>query len=291
MLCLVVGCSGSPSAPDGGASGDAPWPIDATPDPDPMGDLLGPGFLIDSLAITGGAQAFVQLGNLALNGQLAMAIANGDLMIAIQLEDLDDPAAQADPAIRVRLRAATDSDGDPTDNFDPADPEPIYVSTATASPSAPGAITAGTLSAELGQPIVIGGLALDDVALTGRVAANASGTGFVALSDMAASGAVGVRGLGAISLPPGSPCPGSDLLAVLVNGCLIVAGSQPDTDSDGDGLERFTDTDHDGTIDRCVDGDGTAITGADCEQNARFADGYGMVLSGHATVVVLYETP
>lgn len=55
-------------------------------------------------------------------------------------------------------------------------------------------------------------------------------------------------------------------------------GVQPDTDGDGDGLERFEDTDGDGFIDRCTDGDGTPTSGVGCADDPRFADGYDLTL-------------
>lgn len=59
---------------------------------------------------------------------------------------------------------------------------------------------------------------------------------------------------------------------------LIARGLQPDLDLDGDGLESFEDTDGDGVIDRCTDGDGDAVDGVDCPADGRFADGYDLRL-------------
>ncbi|MCA9610467.1 MAG: hypothetical protein KC619_32950 [Myxococcales bacterium] len=58
----------------------------------------------------------------------------------------------------------------------------------------------------------------------------------------------------------------------------IGLGVQPDVDEDGDGRERFEDTDGDGFVDRCVDGDGTTSTGIGCADDPRFADGYDLTL-------------
>ena len=59
---------------------------------------------------------------------------------------------------------------------------------------------------------------------------------------------------------------------------LVAAGVQPDVDVDGDGRERFMDTDRDGLVDRCVDGDGTTLDGRECAGDPRFADGYDLRL-------------
>lgn len=58
----------------------------------------------------------------------------------------------------------------------------------------------------------------------------------------------------------------------------VAAGVQPDVDADRDGRERFEDTDRDGRIDRCVDGDGTVASGIDCAADPRFADGFDLTL-------------
>ncbi len=54
---------------------------------------------------------------------------------------------------------------------------------------------------------------------------------------------------------------------------------QPDVDVDGDGLERFYDTDFDGLIDECVDGDGTTWSDdLDCPNRVGFTDGFELNL-------------
>src|SRR5262249_55582068 len=53
-----------------------------------------------------------------------------------------------------------------------------------------------------------------------------------------------------------------------------INATQPDYDADGDGLERFEDTDGDHLIDLCIDGDGVQISGRDCPTDPRITDGY-----------------
>ncbi|MBX3272984.1 MAG: hypothetical protein KF729_22165 [Sandaracinaceae bacterium] len=86
------------------------------------------------------------------------------------------------------------------------------------------------------------------------------------------------EGVGA--LPGGEPADPRSLLDVAVG-----AGFQPDVDADGDGFERFADTDRDGIVDRCVDGAGRAdagpaavVDGVGCATDPRFADGYDLTL-------------
>jgi hypothetical protein len=60
-----------------------------------------------------------------------------------------------------------------------------------------------------------------------------------------------------------------------------VTATQPDIDLDGDGLETFFDDDSNGKIDRCVDGNGTQISGETCVTDPRIGDGYSMTLTLH----------
>jgi hypothetical protein len=52
-------------------------------------------------------------------------------------------------------------------------------------------------------------------------------------------------------------------------------GLSPDVDVDGDGVERLIQDD-DGRIVSCVDGDSSEISGRDCWQDSRMADGFAI---------------
>lgn len=66
---------------------------------------------------------------------------------------------------------------------------------------------------------------------------------------------------------------GSTPLDVLAAGDL-----QPDVDVDNDGFETYVDTDFDGLVDRCVEGDGSILDGRDCAFAPGFEDGYELRL-------------
>lgn len=59
---------------------------------------------------------------------------------------------------------------------------------------------------------------------------------------------------------------------------ILGEGIQPDVDVDGDGFERFLDTDGNLVADVCIDGDGERVVGEGCAAGPRFADGYELRL-------------
>lgn len=70
---------------------------------------------------------------------------------------------------------------------------------------------------------------------------------------------------------------------------LIGLGAQPDLDLDRDGLETLLDTDGDGRVDRCVDGDGAVIEGAECPLDGRIADAFELVIRFRLVPIELTE--
>jgi cysteine-rich repeat protein len=79
-------------------------------------------------------------------------------------------------------------------------------------------------------------------------------------------------------IPNGLGVGGTNLLDIFVTGINYlgyrVTPTQPDYDVDQDGLETFQDTDGDGNIDLCIDGNGTQIAGVACPMDPRIVDAY-----------------
>ena len=299
-ICFVVGCTATEpepevqAEPDAGAAVPEPDPRpDPKPDPETQpepGAARGPGMMFDSIAITGKTQLFATLGNLLLNPQLESSIDSGQLLLAFEVVDLDDPSGQNDPDVSLRIAPGTDVDGDPSNNFDPDEPAAIIVPDAQLQAPFVGSIAGGQLSVTFDSDFEIAGFALSSVGITGTIVPAADGTSMSFLADAVLSGPIPSRALAAI--PSGAvanTCPSATLLDVMVRGCLFVPGAQPDFDADGDGLETLFDDDDDGSIDRCVDGDSTEVLGAGCETDPRFVDGYELEISAHATRVLLFD--
>lgn len=289
-LLLALGCSGPPSGlapePDTGA----PSP-DAAP-PDASIQLLGPSLVFDDLHIAGtseDAHALSLMGSL-LNPQLETALADGTLLLGIELRGLDDPRGQDDPEVEVGLFTLTDTDGDPTDNFTVGSPETFTVAAGGFLGDDPTAlfdnagIAGGVLSADgiaalelLGDILPI---ALQSVELSGELVPNPQGTRIDELLNGRLRTGLPASLFALLPNIAGDMCGGTTMLDVIATGCGLVPLA-PDLDLDGDGLESFSDTDDDGSIDRCVDGDGTVFLGTDCTSNPAMADGYRLIFVVH----------
>lgn len=287
--------------PDAGPEASAPKPdaeappVEAGPPP-----TLGPSLALDDLHVATlqeGFHAFALLGGL-VNEQLKMNIANGSLLVGLELRDLDDPSGQNDDTITVAMIGLSDSDGDATDNFDPDAPE-----TFAAAPLSFGmegnptllfsqaSIKDGVLHAEGVGALMTPGLPIPftNPILDGTLMPSAKGDAVRTLEEGRLKGAVAASLLSFVPNITMGTCKGGTLLDVIATGCGIFA-LQPDIDLDGDGLEKFFDdaggdpdsgATGDGMIDRCVDGDGTEILGTDCPSDPKIADAYRLIFAIH----------
>lgn len=285
----VAGCGDNLDAPvtADAAVPDATIP-DATPPDAAWPPMLGPSVIFDDLHIAGlfeDPHAFSLLGQ-ALNPQLEELIDNGTLLLGVEMRDAE--ALNEDPDMTVGMYYLMDTDEDPEDNFEPDDPEWFSL--------APGSI----IMDEPAIHFTIASIANSSLQAEGVESLDLLGELFpVPISNLRLSGDLGVDGdavrtfdggrlrgaIGAslLSLTPNlvsEMCAGESLLDVLASGCGLFP-LQPDSDVDGDGLERFFDSDGDGVVDRCVDGDGTEILGTECPRDPAIVDGYELIFVVH----------
>lgn len=305
LLAVTTACGGPPSGLADGAPIDARVdapPIDAPP-PDGQLPVRGPAVVLDDVHIAGLTEdphAFSLLGQ-AVNPQLMMSIQSGQLLLGLELLSLDDPSGQVDPELQVGMYNLVDDDADATNNFDPDLPEYFHPGPGALNGSGvpnifftTAVITAGgMLHAEGADTIMgLGGipLPLQQPEIDGTLVAS-DDQHIRVLQNGRLRGAVPAQLLAFAPNITGGMCMGTSLLDVLVGGCGFPISLQPDVDLDGDGLEKFYDTmagtdadagaGMDGSIDRCVDGDGTELLGTTCVQDPRFADGYRLILVIH----------
>lgn len=293
VCCIACGSPQSGDVPDAtsldAVSLDAAVP-DAVPLDAPLPPILAPSLVFDDIHIAGlfeDPHAFSLLGQV-LDPQLAQQIADGNLLMAIELRGLDDPDSPSDPEMTVGMYYLMDTDGDPTDNFDENAPElfslspgaiimdepAIHFTTASLANRRLHAEGVASLEAIAGGfPLPISNLVID-----GRL--EQSDGKILTMSDGRLRGAIGVSLLSLTPNITGDMCGGETLLDVLATGCGLFP-LQPDMDVDEDGLETLFDTDNDGAVDRCVDGDGTEILGTDCPRDPAIADGYELIFVVH----------
>jgi len=289
-LLLAVACQGPPA----GGPGDIALGADAAPDnpladpdaapPDPV-DYFGPSLVFDDVHMAGfdeEANAFQLLG-FAINPGLETAIADGTFLLGMSLIDLDDPSGQSDGQLQVATFGLVDTDTNPDNNFDPENPEQFTVAQGGTLGDIPtinfteAAIEDGEMFASRVGIVVLLELifAIADAEFEGTFIPSEDGEYIAKLVDGRIRGAISGGPLALIPNPAPDSCPGGTVLDMIVGGCgFLPLLLQPDTDIDGDGLEKYADTDDDGVIDRCTDGDGTVIEGTTCTTDFRMADGY-----------------
>ncbi len=80
---------------------------------------------------------------------------------------------------------------------------------------------------------------------------------------------------------------------VIIAGAVILPGTPPDVDLDGDGLESFEITEGAGcqaVVTACIDGDGTRVEGRSCLLDPRFQDGLSVGLPFTAVPATIVGT-
>lgn len=295
-ILFAMGCGSPPS-------GVVPTEADAAPTPDsapPDASLqeLGPSLVFDDMHIASlqeDAHALSLLGT-AINPQLQSAIQGGTLLLGVELRELDDPSAATDEPVTVGMYTLRDTDGDTSDNFVPGSPEVFTVAAGSFMGDTPSvlfsdaAITSRHLDATgVAALDLLGGtlpFALQQPELSGDLVADADGAHVVELTNGRLTGGLPASLLALAPNIASGQCPGATMLDVIATGCGLLP-LQPDIDLDGDGFEKLYDTDGDGAIDRCVDGDGTEILGTDCPTNPAIADGYRIIFVVHGLRAIL----
>lgn len=280
-----------------------PMPLDAGPDadlrdaePPPRDDagalVFGPGLILDDVSLAESGHSWAPYAPL-VNVELDTVVADGTMIVLVELRGLDDPSGQNDSALDLGLYSGVDPDGIPGDNFTGA--ELLQVSADSLdSLGRPrsllegAAVSNGALAGADPGPLslyfpTLGELTVYDVTFQGTLAATPDGMAVASLGGGSIAGVLLARDLGLMDNPVPGMCLGDTFLDVISQGCLGLDGIQPDVDRDGDGLERFEEKLGmiDWVIDRCVDGDGTeyaSVPGVPCVLDPAFADGYTVLI-------------
>lgn len=236
--------------------------------PDEGMDLDGDGSVDNVVGLLG-------LSEQGVNSLLRSMVHDGTFLLLAELSGMD--SAEDDPALGFAFYQGVDPDGEPGNHLGgdaelliaPASldelGEPLY--------SGSGEIAGGVVSIAMDAFSVLGFFQLEGV----RVLADGGGR-LRSLSEGVLAGAMPAGALASVDAGGGRT--GLDMLVVNYE---LAA----DLDEDGDGLEVFADTDADGRVDRCTDGDGATVDGTECAQNPRFRDAFSMALGLEAVPCVI----
>ncbi len=218
-----------------------------------------------------------------INGQIQMAIAAGDLIMLMAFLGLDDVLGVNDPRLRLAQYQGLDGDAIGTNNtaggslfFIPAASLnamglPI---TAMDSSIAASALIGGPEDINIDIPA--GGAPVRIALRRGQIFATVVNDGMKITNLDAGILCGGIPVLALYNIANPAPLGGATMLDMLTSGLGgFGTPAQPDLDLDFDGVETFTDTDGNDTVDTCTDGNGTTVvTGEMCPTDPRFADGY-----------------
>ncbi len=266
---------------------EVPDQIDGWDDPPGAGSA----YIVDSIAIAQEDRGFDldgicdddgcvdnflwRLGDLG-NDQIRQGLLGGESLLLIELAGLDEPFVGRDPSLSVKIYGARDADDPffPANNFRVPEgqnsccefqinPKSLTGFPRVARARAPAEIDRGRIRSLLPVPIeltvTVGTpphpeIRLEQVKIAGRLASDLR-----RLSDGLLGGAVPVNTLAQTENPyckTVSPrCPVQFTDSTLIDLVSTLLGPRPDIDLDADGIECIIDTDGDGAIDVCCDGD------------------------------------
>ena len=298
---------------------------------DPPG--AGAAFIVDQIAIPNQDRGFDLDGNCGDEGcvdnflwglgdlgndQIRQGLLGGESLLLIELAGLDQPFVGRDSSLTVKIYGARDADDPffPANNFRVPDnrstccefrinPKSLTGFPRVARARAPAEVDRGRLRSLVPVPIeftiTVGQpphpeIRLEQVKISGRVASDLR-----RLSDGLLGGAVPVNTLAQTENPycktVSARCPFEFTDTTLIDLVSTLLGPIPDIDLDGDGLECVIDTDGNGEVDRCCDGNPSGISSCpvgnrcpteriepltegrpdwQCALNPRIADGYSV---------------
>lgn len=190
-----------------------------------MPDPNTAGIVVSGIEIVGGELDIIDF---ILEPLVNDTIADGTIRVLAEIRELDDDGVENDDFIEVAVYQGIDQDGDPSDDFDGA--EPFLIDPATLNPDGtpivlftPGSLTMGFITAGPASFDLGGGIILDDVLFEGTV--TPGGAEFTSVPTM---GAIPAEFFEMIDAPP--PLPGNLL------DYLFLLGAELDVDLDGDGV-------------------------------------------------------
>lgn len=283
-------------------------------------------FVINQLAVSGESRGFDidgacdnatgcvdnilwRLGELA-NDQIRQSLLGGEILLLVELAGLNTPYRGDDESLTLKMYGGSDADDPifPANNFGvpPGEteccqfninPQGLSGLPPQARARAPSRVEQGRLRSLAPLPISVTTstgaplfpeLRLERALVSGRLPSQLD-----AIDEGLLGGAISVSSLAQMDNPNCrvlSPrCPEQFTDSSLLDLVSILIGPKPDVDLDFDGLECVSDTDGDGRIDRCCDGETNACSQCShpippldttrpesCALDPRMADGYSI---------------
>lgn len=227
----------------------------------------------------------------SIDSTIAANINGGQTLLAGVISGLEEPYLGDDPAVTLRLYNCVDIDTDPTNNFCATEgcgqvlaKEAYLIDGDTAYRSQPVPIVDQVIKTALSGDIVLN-FGDVDMPLTEVVIRFTLPQNLGEIRDGQICGMSNSRQLNQVEIPV---CQWLPLLCTDPNmpqtlsatEFLVLFGSQPEIDVDGDGLEKI-ELDDRAQIARCIDGDDRVVEGEGCLMDPSFVDGYVLCLDFH----------